>query len=389
MEFGYFAQCFVPDFGYEDNPDWEAQRIRDNLEISQLCDRNGFKYIWASEHHFLREYSHMSAPEVFLSAVASTTENIHLGSAIFNITAPVNHPVRSAERAAMIDVLSNGRFELGTGRGSSSTEVMGFGMPGAPRDPATGLADTEITRGLWDESIAQIPHMWREGAYRYEGDSFSMPPREIFPKPVTKPHPPLWVACGSPSTFEKAGKLGIGVLCFTIGTPDEIAPLIEIYKNEIASCKNPVGDYVHDNVMCVGFGICLDDREMAIDLSTRSHMYYYQCLVYRWLDTFPKPEGIPEWPAVIPEPTHDDVKMAIDGGSLCVGNAEDCIHVSRQYERVGADQYVISPLTSTLPMDVVRETIANFGKHVIPVFDTDPVHRSTRQREAAMAAAEG
>ncbi|MDE0217469.1 MAG: LLM class flavin-dependent oxidoreductase, partial [bacterium] len=84
MEFGYFAQCFVPDFGYEDNPDWEAERIRDNLEISQLCDRNGFKYIWASEHHFLREYSHMSAPEVFLSAVASTTENVHLGSAIFN-----------------------------------------------------------------------------------------------------------------------------------------------------------------------------------------------------------------------------------------------------------------------------------------------------------------
>ena len=176
------------------------------------------------------------------------------------------------------------------------------------------------------------------------------------------------------------------MLCFTIGTPDEIAPLIEIYKNEVASCKNPVGDFVHDNVMCVGFGICLDDREMAIDLATRSHMYYYQCLVYRWLDTFPKPEGIPEWPAVIPEPTHDDVKMAIEGGSLCVGNAEDCVHVSRQYERVGADQYVISPLTSTLPMDVVRDTIVNFGKHVIPVIDTDPVHRSTRQREAALAA---
>ena len=88
----------------------------------------------------------------------------------------------------------------------------------------------------------------------------------------------------------------------------------------------------------------------------------------------------------MPEPTHEDVKMAIEGGLLCVGNAEDCVYVSRQYERVGADQYVISPLTSTLPMDVVRDTIVNFGKHVIPVIDTDPFHRSTRQREAALAA---
>ncbi|HXA30832.1 MAG TPA: LLM class flavin-dependent oxidoreductase, partial [Acidimicrobiales bacterium] len=123
MEFGYFAQVFVPDKVAETTPGYEQRRLLDNLELSIRAEEFGFKYVWASEHHFLREYSHMSAPEVFLASVASRTERIHLGSAIFNITAPVNHPVRTAERAAMIDNLSNGRFELGTGRGSSTTEM--------------------------------------------------------------------------------------------------------------------------------------------------------------------------------------------------------------------------------------------------------------------------
>ena len=117
MEFGYFAQVFVPDEEAAGQDRYEQRRLLDNLELSVLAEEVGFKYVWASEHHFLRQYSHMSSPEVFLSFVAARTSRIHLGSAIFNITAPVNHPVRTAERAAMLDNLSNGRFELGTGQG--------------------------------------------------------------------------------------------------------------------------------------------------------------------------------------------------------------------------------------------------------------------------------
>ena len=87
MEFGYFAQVFVPDKVAETTPGYEQRRLLDNLELSIRAEEFGFKYVWASEHHFLREYSHMSAPEVFLASVASRTERIHLGSAIFNITA--------------------------------------------------------------------------------------------------------------------------------------------------------------------------------------------------------------------------------------------------------------------------------------------------------------
>jgi alkanesulfonate monooxygenase SsuD/methylene tetrahydromethanopterin reductase-like flavin-dependent oxidoreductase (luciferase family) len=325
--------------------------------------------VWASEHHFLREYSHMPTPEVFLSFVAARTSRIHLGSAIFNITAPVNHPVRSAERAAMLDNLSDGRFELGTGRGSSSTEMLGFGIP-----------VMDESKALWDEAIREIPKMWKDGFYSYEGRSFSVPPREVLPKPVTKPHPPLWVACGNPGTFEKAGRLGLGVLCFTIGAPSELKKLIDVYKDAVSRCTDPVGDFVNDNVMCVTHLSCMPDREEAFELNTRIKMRYYQSLVYRWLDTFPKPDAVPEWPEVMPEPTVDELKEQVDMGIIAVGDPDDCANVVKQYEDAGADQLVVSPMTTTMPFDTAVESMRLFGEKVIPQFDTDPTFRSDRMR---------
>src|SRR5438876_10816921 len=92
------------------------------------ADKAGFKYTWATEHHFLDEDSHLSANEAFLAYVAALTTNIHLGTGIFNVTPPVNHPARVAERVAILDILSGGRSELGLGRGSSPTEQRGFGI---------------------------------------------------------------------------------------------------------------------------------------------------------------------------------------------------------------------------------------------------------------------
>jgi alkanesulfonate monooxygenase SsuD/methylene tetrahydromethanopterin reductase-like flavin-dependent oxidoreductase (luciferase family) len=374
MEFGYFAQVFVPDDVAKQRPGYEQRRLLDNLELSVRAEEFGFKYVWASEHHFLRQYSHMSSPEVFLSFVASRTSRVHLGSAIFNITAPVNHPVRSAERAAMLDNLSNGRFELGTGRGSSSTEMYGFGIP-----------VMDQSKDMWDEAIREIPKMWREGLYEYQGVSFSVPPREVFPKPVTKPHPPLWVACGNPGTFEKAGRLGLGVLCFTIGAPAELAKLIEVYKKAIAKAE-PVGDYVNDNIMCVTHLTCMADREEALQLNTHISMRYYQSLVFRWLDTFPKPAMVPEWPEVMPEPTLDELRQMVDQGIVAVGDPDDCTRVAQAYADAGADQLVVSPMTTTMPYETAVESMRLFGETVIPKFDTDPTFRSDRMRQAALGA---
>src|ERR1700721_4394340 len=136
MEFGIFnAACVLPKYVELHGASAEHARIMDEVAFIVAADKAGFKYTWASEHHFLTEYSHLSASESFRAFGAAKTNNIHIGSGIFNITPPVNHPARIAERVAMLDHLSEGRFEFGPGRGSSPTEQRGFGIPesGAPR----------------------------------------------------------------------------------------------------------------------------------------------------------------------------------------------------------------------------------------------------------------
>src|SRR5271169_5064918 len=165
MEFGLFVQAHVPRHEMEADPEGaEHARLLRELELSVACDRAGGKYVWSVEHHFLEEYSHLSASEIFLPYVAAKTTRIHVGSAIYNITPPVNHPARIAERVAMLDHLSEGRFEFGTGRGSSSTEQRGF-----------GIEDPDLTREMVAETLPEIVRMWRDEMYSYEGKFFSMP----------------------------------------------------------------------------------------------------------------------------------------------------------------------------------------------------------------------
>src|SRR3954454_6980389 len=154
MEFGLFnSACVLPQFNGD-----EHRRIMDEVAVVQAAERVGFKYTWATEHHFLTEYSHLSANEVFLGYLAAATSNIHLGSGIFNVTPPVNHPARVAERVAMLDHLSEGRFEFGMGRGSSTTEQRGF-----------GIEDPDLTKEMFDETLSQFPRMWAETDYSYDG----------------------------------------------------------------------------------------------------------------------------------------------------------------------------------------------------------------------------
>src|SRR2546423_6291015 len=172
MEFGLFNSLYVPHHLSDGDPAAEHRRLMDEIAVVQAADRSGFKYTWATEHHFLTEYSHLSANEVFLGYLAHATERIHLGSGIFNITPPVNHPARVAERVAMLDHLSEGRFEFGMGRGSSTTEQKGF-----------GITDPDITREMFDEVVGEFRKMWAAGEYPgHDGRFFSMPPRNVLPK---------------------------------------------------------------------------------------------------------------------------------------------------------------------------------------------------------------
>ena len=371
MEFGIFNSLYLPHHLTDvDREHAEANRLRDEVAWTVAADRAGFKYTWATEHHFLTQYSHLSANESFLAYVAALTTNIHLGSGIFNITPPVNHPARVAERVAVLDILSGGRFEFGMGRGSSTTEQRGF-----------GILDPEMTKLMFDEVVPQFRRMWDETEYAFEGRFFSMPPRNVVPKPATKPHPPMWVAAGNPGTFEKAARMGLGVLCFTTGSPASLAPLVEVYKNTIDQAE-PVGHYVNNNVMVTSQMLCLEDGQRAREIACNMTSGYQNSLVFHYLDTFPKPPGIPEWPELIPEPTPEGLDHQIDQGLVAIGTPEECTRAVQAYADIGADQLTFGMLSTTMPVEVAIEAVETFGAQVLPQFDKDPVHSTTRQREA-------
>jgi alkanesulfonate monooxygenase SsuD/methylene tetrahydromethanopterin reductase-like flavin-dependent oxidoreductase (luciferase family) len=374
MEFGIFNSLYVPKALSDADPNAEANRLRDEVAWTVAADKAGFKYTWATEHHFLEEYSHLSANETFLGYVAALTERIHIGSGIMNITPPVNHPARVAERAAMLDILSGGRFEFGTGRGSSTTEQAGF-----------GIQDPELTKEMYDEVLPLFPKMWADEPFSYEGQFFTMPERNVLPKPETKPHPPLWVAAGNPGTFEKAARMGVGVLCFAHGTPDSLAPLIETYKKNIVNAE-PIGGYVNDNIMVTSQMLCLQDGDRARQIASNMTSGYHNSLVFRYLDTFPKPSWVPDWPATLPEATPEEVKQRVEMGLMVVGDPDECTKATQVYEDIGADQLTFGMLSTTMPIEVAVEAVQTYGEHVIPTFDTDPVHSTTRQREEQLGA---
>src|SRR5437660_1008376 len=190
MKFGIFYEHQLPrPWG----PMSEYQLLQDSLTQIELADKLGYDYAWEVEHHFLEEYSHSSAPEVFLGAASQRTKRIRLGHGIVNVMPAVNHPARVAERIATLDLISNGRVDFGTGESSSAAELGGFLIP------------REQKREMWRESLDAITRMFVETPFAgADSEHLTMPPRNVIPKPLQRPHPPLWVACSRRETIHVA-----------------------------------------------------------------------------------------------------------------------------------------------------------------------------------------
>ncbi|GHJ92634.1 MULTISPECIES: LLM class flavin-dependent oxidoreductase [Streptomyces] len=372
MEFGIFVQGYVGKRA-ETDPEAEHKALMEETEYVIQADKYNFKYAWASEHHFLEEYSHLSANDVYLGYLAHATERIHLGSGIFNPLAQVNHPVKVAEKVAMLDHLSGGRFEFGSGRGAGSHEILGF-FP--------GITDMNHTKEIWEETIAEFPKMWLQEEYAgFQGKHWSLPPRKILPKPYGKSHPAMWYAAGSPSSYAMAGKMGLGVLGFSVQKVSDMEWVVESYKNAIKEAK-AVGDFVNDNVMVTSTAICAETHDKAVEIAVGGGLNYLQSLLFRYHDTFPRPEGIPEWPELLPEYSAEIIELLIAEELMICGDPSEVLAQCRRWERAGADQ-----LSFGLPIGISYEDTMNsirlIGEHVIPEIDTDPVHRTTRFRQAA------
>ena len=373
MEFGVFQGASV---GKRPWGDKEALRIRRDIEIGIVADESGFDTFWAPEHHCLEEYSHNSSSHLSCLAVGVQTEKIRVVTGIFNLCPPINHPVRVAEQIAMIDVLTNGRVELGTGRGSGSTEVNTFGV------------SNEESRAMWEESIRAIPKMWTQDLFSWEGKYFQVPERCILPKPVQKPHPPLWVTASNPSTVEVAGRMGIGAAMFNFSDPEASRPVVEAYRAAAEHCE-PVSEVVNHKIMTISPALCLPDGDEAREIygSGASEVAPHFAIYF---DTIPDfAERLKDVPRPIPQKklrelvleaaADPDLQGPIAVGEatfefhrengICVGNPDEVAAVIERFRDVGFDQLVLIPAAKwDCPHEKIIESIRLLGKEVLPRF---------------------
>lgn len=375
MEFGLFVQGYVPEARSKVDPEAEHKALIEETEYVIQADKSNFKYAWASEHHFLEEYSHLSANEVFLGYLAHATERIHLGSGIFNPLAPVNHPVKVAEKVAMLDHLSKGRFEFGTGRGA--------GEPRDPRLPSRHRGH-ERHQGDLGRDHRRVPQDVPPGGVRgVPGQALVAPAAEDLPQAVRQGPPGHVVRHRSPASYAMAAKKGLGVLGFSVQKVSDMAWVLDQYKTAIQEAK-AIGAFVNDNVMVTSTAICAETHDKAVEIAVNANMNRFQSLVFRYHDTFPRPEIIPEWPEILPEYNAEIVELLIAEELLICGDPSEVRAQCKRWEEAGADQ-----LSFGLPTGVSYEdtmtTIKLIGEHVIPHIDTDPVHRTTRFREASGA----
>lgn len=363
MRFGVFYELQLPKPWDEGS---ELRMINEAMEQVQLADRIGIDYAWAVEHHFLEEYSHCSASEVFLSALAAKTQRIRVGFGIRHVIPNYNHPARTAEAVAMLDLVSNGRLDFGIGEGATRLELHGFGVP------------TKRKQALSLEAGEQIANMMVMEPYPgYEGEGFTFPCRNVVPKPIQKPHPPMWLACTNRRTIETAARNGLGALAFTFVDPEEAKTWADTYYSIIKSDECvPLGHFVNANIAVVaGFSLHEDAEEGRRRGSDGFAFFRYAINALVANDTKPGRSSL--WQEY-EELRHRDLPTIASPG---IGSpAEFREHVA-EFEDVGVDQIILLQQSGRNRHEHICESLELFGSEVLPHFTP-----GREEREAKKAA---
>ncbi len=280
MKFGLFYELQLPKPHDKEtwNPEDEHRIYKEALEQIEFADAHGYDYVFEVEHHFLEEYSHSSAPEVFLAAASQRTKKIRLGHGIV-LTPPLfNHPARVAERIAALDLVSDGRVEFGSGESSSDMELGGFGV------------DRAAKKAMWEEGLHEIVKMMSDEPYAgANGDYVKMPVRNVVPKPYQKPHPPLWVAASRRETVMVAARLGLGSLGFAFETPEEAEERVAAYYQLVREECFPIGKAINPAVAIVSTFMCAKDDNEALMKAWLGGPFFAYSLNYYYVDALQNP----------------------------------------------------------------------------------------------------
>jgi alkanesulfonate monooxygenase SsuD/methylene tetrahydromethanopterin reductase-like flavin-dependent oxidoreductase (luciferase family) len=375
MKFGVFYELQMPKPW---NAGSEHRIVHEALEQVALADRLGFDYAWCVEHHFLEEYSHCSAPEVFLAAAAARTTSIRLGHGIRQVIPNYNHPARTAEGLGMLDLISNGRVDFGIGEGATRLELGGFKIPAKEKRAMALEAGEQIANMMVLE-----PYPGFEGAY------FSLPCRNVIPKPIQKPHPPMWMACTNRDTIRVAARHGLGALAFAFVDPDEARMWSAIYYETIKSDECvPLGHTVNANLATVSAFSIHPDRAEAIRRGQDGFEFFFfavNALVAQdarpgrsqlW-ESFQKMRG---------NRTAELIARAQESGyqGAGIGTPDDMRAHLRSQQAAGVDQVIFLQQAGHNRHHEILASLELFAREVAPEFRADAAEREARkQRELA------
>lgn len=364
MKFGIFYEHQLPrPWGEGD----ELKLYQEALDQVELADKLGIDYAWEVEHHFLEEYSHSSAPEVFLAACSQRTKNIRLGHGIVLMPPGYNHPARVAERIATLDLVSGGRVEFGTGESSSLAELGGYGV------------EVDDKRAMWMEATEQAANMMAMDPYPgFEGQYFSMPCRNVLPKPVQRPHPPLWVACSNRDTIRLAARLGIGALTFAFIEPEEAKMWVDEYYSILKSeeCV-PIGRAINPNIATVtGFSVHEDEAE-ALRRGEDGFRFFSYGLGHHYIFGEHKPGRTDIWK------NFEAVKDSLDpaGGNSAIGTPEKVAKYLREMQDAGVDQMIFIQQSGKNKHVHICESMELFARDVMPEFKAAEEERERKKME--------
>lgn len=400
MRFGLFYEHQLPR-PWEEGA--EEKLLRDALDQVELADRLGFHSVWEVEHHFLEEYSHSSASEVFLAAASQRSRDIRLGFGIVAMPPGYQHPARVAEKASTLDLISGGRVELGTGETSSGAELGGFGV------------DRETKRDQWREAVDAATRMMVEEPFAgYDGRWVKMPIRNVVPKPRQKPHPPLWVACSRRETIRLAAEKGMGALSFSFIEPEEAKQWVDEYHAIIDSERCvPAGFSVNPTFAIILPMMCHADEATAIERGIDGAHFFGYALAHYYVFGEHRPGATSIWEefqerrgevgfareVIDSDDAPLGVKILQEGlGSLrgAIGTPEQIRDLCSRYEAAGVDQIIFVSQTGKNRHEDICESLELFAKEVLPGFAerADEVDEDKRRRmagavERALARREG
>jgi len=356
MKFGIFYEHQLP----RDWDEFSEHRLMKNaLDQIELADKLGYDYAWEVEHHFLEEYSHSSAPEVFLAAASQRTKNIRLGHGIVQLT--TNHPARVAERIATLDLVSDGRVELGLGEGSSVTELHPFNL--RFRDK----------RDVWEDAVrCMLPMFWNHG-WEYDGEYFKFPLRAVIPKPLQKPHPPLWVACSQLDTIKYAAHRGMGALCFKFVDLESSRAWVNAYYNTFTHHLDKLCDYqTNPNIAVVGGFMCAQTDEEAWEKADGWTFFQFTLQLYSKEGPF-EPGSINFWER------YQEWKQTPAGqfrsGSELIGSPDTIRERLKELEEANVDQVILLNQAGKNTHEDICNSLELFAKEVMPEFhERQPQH---------------